>query len=264
MNGKVTVLVTPHTHYYYRSFHGPEHNNIMNNMSSPTIIKTTDMVQGKAKIDLNVKEFEAYLNSKTSPTSLFIVATVEEEFTGSMINATAYTTLFPYRYAMNCISYNTCASFRADNESDVEFLITYIDGSYLNDTTSILELTYTEMLTKYHSWYDYDRNDNEKLIKLNETETEPKSQNRVFKFTSKMNETGHAVFKVKLPALEEYKGHSHFYTTELKYKDETRSMYSSYMYREPKMIDNPINHNESTPEEPKDYFKLLPTYTIRY
>lgn len=260
LNGKVTVLVSPHMpHYYFQHYHRKEPGNNMQDMLPPTIIKTADMVQGKAKIDLNVKEFEGHLSSKTSATSLSIVATVEEEFTGSQINSTAYSVLFPYRYAMNCISYNTCASFHANNESNVEFLVTYIDGSILNDTTSTLELTYTEMLNKYYTWYD---NNNDKPTQQNESE--PISQNRVFKFNAKMNETGHAVFKVKLPPLETYKGYTHFYATELKYKDETREMYSSYMHREPKNIDNPINHNESKPEEPKDYFKLLPTYTIRY
>lgn len=252
----VVVSLQPYSYFRYGDYYDSHVNKTKD--SPPTIIRTADMVQGKAKVDLNVKELEPYLQSKTSTNRLQIVATVEEEFTGYQINGTTYATLFPYRYTMHCISYSTCSTFHANREFDVEFLVTYIDGSILNDTTSVLELTYTEKLNKYHTWYPISQNDDGKEKHANKSE--PVLQNLELKFTGKMNETGIVRFKVKLPPLQEYQGYGHFYTMDLKYRDETHSIYNAYMYREPEIIDNPIDNTYPKHEEPEAYLKLIPGY----
>uniref|UniRef100_A0A1B0G6L1 TEP1-F n=1 Tax=Glossina morsitans morsitans TaxID=37546 RepID=A0A1B0G6L1_GLOMM len=245
LNGKVTLLVNLNVNrYYYRGDSETEETP----KNPPTIIKTAPMIQGKSKIDLDVKEYEAFMDSKTSPSYLSIVATVEEEFTGVKINATSGSTVYPYRYSMNCISYDTCSVFQADKEAEVEFQIVYVDGTHLNDTKSPVELIYTEVLNKYRVWYPDSDEENSK-----EADTEPVSENRTFHFRSHMNESSIAVFKVSLPDLRDYRKHAHFYKMELKYRDEQRELYSTYQYREPKNLD-PLSAEEN--DKLKEFFQL--------
>lgn len=92
------------------------------------------MVNGKAKFDINVKEFANFLPHKTSSWYAQILATVEEEFTGVQLNETAGLQLYPYRYEMSCTDYTKCYSYVADKEQDIIFKVTHVDGTVLKDT----------------------------------------------------------------------------------------------------------------------------------
>lgn len=98
------------------------------------LIRTTDMVNGKAKFDINVKEFANFLPFKTSSWYAQILATVEEEFTGVQLNETGGIQLYPYRYEMSCTDYDKCYSFHAGKEQEITFKITFVDGTVLKDT----------------------------------------------------------------------------------------------------------------------------------
>lgn len=99
-----------------------------------SLIRTTDMVNGKAKFDVNVKEFANFLPHKTSSWYAQILATVEEEFTGVQLNETAGVQLYPYRYEMSCTDYAKCYTYVADKEQDIIFKVTHVDGTVLKDT----------------------------------------------------------------------------------------------------------------------------------
>lgn len=214
----------------------------------PTIVKTTAMVQGKAKFDLNVKEYDAFLPYKNSASYAPITVTVEEEFTGVKINGTTSTHIYPYRYAMHC---HECYSFEADKEMNVSIQLTYVDGSHLKDTKNPVEISYTEVLSK-NQWYRrmYAEGD-ETTEATTTTVAPPVSENRTVTFKGYMNETGFVTFPVSLADLQEYEGYSHYYSMECAYLDEKRELSTTYQHREPKHVDQPM------PEEPKDYFRIL-------
>ncbi|XP_037817547.1 murinoglobulin-1 [Lucilia sericata] len=253
LDGKATVILSLGSNYYYDT---SRNGNAEQKKQPPTLIKTADMVKGKAKIDLNVKEYEPYLPYKNSPSFMGITATVEEQFTGVKINGSASTTLYPYRYAMNCISYDTCSTFEVGKEKDVLFQITYIDSSNLKDTKSEVELIYKEVLRKNHWWHrERELEDDDSVVVT--TMEPPVSENRTVSFKGHMNETGFASFKVSLPDLPEYEGYSHYYSLELKYLDEQRELYTTYQHREPKKIDTPKEEDD----KPKEYFTLVDKYS---
>lgn len=254
MDGKATVILSLGSNYYYDSSRSET---IEEAKQPPTLIKTADMVKGKAKIDLNVKEYEPYLPYKNSPSYMGIVATVEEQFTGVKINGTASTTVYPYRYAMNCISYDSCSTFEVGKEKDVLFQITYIDGSHLKDIKSPIELVYKEVLRKNHWWHRQREMEGDDDSEVTTTMMPPLSENRTISFKGHMNETGYVSFKVSLPDLPEYEGYSHYYSMEMKYLDEQRELYSTYQHREPKKIDTPKEEDE----KPKEYFILVDKYS---
>ncbi|XP_065357347.1 thioester-containing protein 1 allele R1 isoform X2 [Calliphora vicina] len=254
LDGKATVILSLGSGYYFDNSRNSEVN--MEKKQPPIVIKTADMVKGKAKIDLNVKDYEPYLPYKNSPSYMGIVATVEEQFTGVKINGTSSSTLYPYRYAMNCISYDTCSTFEVDKEKDVLFQITYIDSSNLKDTKSVIELIYKEVLRKNHWWHrERELEDDDSVVVT--TMEPPVSANHTVTFKGHMNETGFASFKVSLPDLPEYEGYSHYYSLELKYLDEQRELYTTYQHREPKKIETPKEEDD----KPKEYFKLLDKYS---
>ncbi|XP_073823480.1 thioester-containing protein 1 allele R1-like isoform X2 [Musca autumnalis] len=244
LNGKATIILTLGSYYDYgRSTEDMK-------KQPPSIIRTSDMVQGKAKIDLNVKELEAYLHSKEYSTFATIVATVEEEFTGVKINTTTSTQIYPYRYAMHCVHYYECNSFEADKEKEVMIQLTYVDGTHLKDTKTPVELVYTEVLEK-NSWHQPRHMEGEEATT---TLMPPISENHTYSFKGFMNETGFVTFKVKLADLKEYEGYSHYYNIEALYRDEKRDVNNAYQYREPKKVDTPEE------EKPKDWFKLEDKY----
>ncbi|XP_075150113.1 thioester-containing protein 4 isoform X2 [Haematobia irritans] len=250
LNGKATVILTLGSQYY--SYFG--HDSKEEKKTPPTLIKTTDMVQGKAKIDLNVKELEAFLHSKDYSTYASIVATVEEEFTGVKINATDSTQIYPYRYSMHCAEFDMCHSFEADKEKEVIIKLSLVDGTHLADTKTPVELVYTEVLSK-NDYYTPMPRHGEKVEEVTTTQAPPVAENRTFTFKAHMNETGFAIFRVSLPDLKEYEGYSHYYNMEAHYRDEKRDVSNAYQYREPKHVENPDKY-----EEPKEYFKIKDKY----
>ncbi|KAM7353961.1 thioester-containing protein 4 isoform 2-T2 [Cochliomyia hominivorax] len=256
LDGKATVILSLGSSYYFDSRRDGSKSS-EEQKQPPTLIKTADMVKGKAKIDLNVKDYEAYLPYKNSPSYMSVLATVEEQFTGVKINGTTSTTIYPYRYAMNCISYDSCSTFEADKDKDVLFQITYVDGSNLKDTKSPVELKYKEVLRKNHWWHrERELEEKDDAVEVT-TMIPPVSDNHTVCFKGHMNETGFVSFKVSLPDLAEYEGYSHYYSLELKYLDEQRELYTTYQYREPKKIDNPNEEDD----KPKEYFTLEPKYS---
>lgn len=254
MDGKATVVITLGSRIYYsRNLEAEE-------THPPTLIKSVDMVKGKAKIDFNVKEYDAHLHHRNSPSYLSIAATAEEQFTGVKINGTASTTIYPYRYTMSCINYENCSSFEVGKEKDVLFHLTYIDGTHLKDTKSVIELVYKEVLNKNRWWAGMrssEENNGDDEREVTTTMMPPVSENRTISFKGHMNETGYVTFKVTLPDLPEYEGYSHYYSMEMKYLDEQREVYTTYQYREPKKIDPPTEEED----KPKEYFFLNDKYS---
>lgn len=100
------------------------------------------MVNGKAKFDINVKEFASFLPYKTSSSYAKILATVVEDFTGVQLNETGGVQLYPYRYEMSCVDYTSCYSFVADKEHEIIFKITLVDGTLLKDTKTPVKVSY--------------------------------------------------------------------------------------------------------------------------
>lgn len=237
VNGKVTLVIDMNNYYYFRDEEKKP--------SPPKTIKVTDMVEGKAKFDLNIKEYAEYMPSNKSSYGANILATVEENFTGVQINGSAYSRFYPYRYSINCATWYTCSTFHAGKEEDIVIKVTYVDNSKVDDTKSVVRLTYTEILKKYQY---YGRAFDDK--KEEETTTPaPFSDNKVLVFESHLNETSFANFKVKLEDLPEYEGYNHYYQMKAEFIDETHELYSAHQYREPKKLDR----------EPAEPVKL-PTY----
>ncbi|XP_062120813.1 alpha-1-inhibitor 3 isoform X3 [Drosophila sulfurigaster albostrigata] len=199
------------------------------------IIRTADMVNGKAKFDINVKEFENHLPYKTSATYAQILATVEEDFTGVKLNETGGTLIYPYRYEMTCTDYSSCYSFVPDKEHEIIFKITLVDGTLLQDTKGVVKVKFTEGIR--HRIYG----DESELPKI---EKEP-----LF-FETHLNESSLAVFKVVLPDLPDMENFTRYYKIELNYGGEDRELYTTYPYREPKKIENPEEEKE------KEWFKV--------
>ncbi|XP_061388608.1 thioester-containing protein 1 allele S1-like [Musca vetustissima] len=244
VNGKATVILSLHDYPVYAN-----ENSENEQEQPPSIIHTGAMIQGKAKIDLNVKELEAYLHSKEYSTYASIVATVEEEFTGVKINTTTRTQIYPYRYAMHCrVDENECIFFEPDKEMEVMIQLTYVDGSHLKDTKTPVELIYTEVLQNNY-WQPGYMEDEEVTTTL----MPPISENLTYSFKGFMNEMGFATFKVKLSDLKEYENCFHFYVIEAKYRDEKRKVGGAYSVstgKEPKIVDTPAE------ELPKEWFKI--------
>ncbi|XP_033150802.1 murinoglobulin-1 isoform X2 [Drosophila busckii] len=212
------------------------------------IIRNVDMVNGKAKFDINVKEFADYLPYNSSSWYAQITATVEEDFTGVKINETGGTQLYPYRYEMSCTDYSTCYSFKPDQETTLTFKVALVDGTLLTDTKTVVKATFTEGIRSnyYH--------DKQEL---------PKIENKKLTFESHLNESSLAVFKVMLPDLPDMENFTRFYSIELAFADEKRQLYSTYPHREPKKIDEPTVEEEKEKEwfrasvqRPKDKWSL--------
>lgn len=212
------------------------------------------MVNGKAKIDLNVAEFANFLPHKTSSWYAQILATVEEEFTGVQLNETSGVQLYPYRYEMSCTDFSKCYSFFVDKENEIIFKITLVDGTVLRDTktpvkvrASDRERDFSRLLThlsqvKFTEGIRHAHYGDESEL--------PKIENKELTFESRLNESSLAVFKVNLPDLPEIENFTRYYSIELEYEDEKRELYTTYPYREPKKIDTPEEEKE------KEWFKL--------
>ncbi|EDW77751.1 Thioester-containing protein 4 [Drosophila willistoni] len=241
VNGK--VLVNIHL----------EESSIWSNVDGETVrtdhpghamIATADMVNGKAKLDLNLKEFASYLPSKSSSSYVQITATVEEDFTGVKLNETGGFSLYPYRYEMSCQDYSKCFSFVADKEDDIVFKITLVDGTLLTDTKSVVKATFTEGIRHTYGFYGY--GNEEKKPDL------PEIEKKTFTFETHLNESSFAVFKVTLPDLPDIENFTRYYNIELEFDGEQRELYTTYPYREPKKIENPENEDEKE----KEWFKV--------
>ncbi|XP_064539099.1 thioester-containing protein 1 allele R1 [Drosophila montana] len=199
------------------------------------LIRTADMVNGKAKFDINVKEFASYLPYKTSSWYAQILATVEEDFTGVQLNETGGVQLYPYRYEMSCTDYSSCFSFVADKEHEIIFKITLVDGTLLKDTKTPVKAKFTEGIR--HTRYG------------DESEL-PKIEKKSLEFESHLNESSLAVFKVTLPDLPDMENLTRYYSIELQFDGEERELYTTYPYREPKKIDPPTED-----EKEKEWFR---------
>ncbi|XP_073825812.1 thioester-containing protein 1 allele R1-like [Musca autumnalis] len=244
LNGKATIILKLDPYYDFgRTADGKK-------IQPPNIIRTADMLQGKAKINLNVKELEEYMQGKKYFTSASIVATVEEQFTGVKINTTTSTQIYPYCYAIYCVNYYECNYFKADEEKEVIIQLTHVDGSHLKDTKTPVELLYTAVLEKYSMPLPL----RGKVEEVTTTMTPPIAENRTYSFTGFMNETGFVTFNVKLAELEEYRGYSHYYTIEAFYRDEKRVLTSAYQHRESEKVET------SADDKPKEWFKLVNRY----
>ncbi|XP_002057612.2 CD109 antigen [Drosophila virilis] len=199
------------------------------------LIRTADMVNGKAKFDINVKEFASFLPYKTSSWYAQILATVEEDFTGVKLNETGGVQLYPYRYEMSCTDYSSCFSFVADKEHEIIFKITLVDGTLLKDTKTPVKAKFTEGIR--HTRYG------------DESEL-PKIEKKSLEFETRLNESSLAVFKVVLPDLPDMENLTRYYSIELQFDGEERELYTTYPYREPKKIDPPTEE-----EKEKEWFK---------
>ncbi|XP_034474087.1 pregnancy zone protein isoform X2 [Drosophila innubila] len=232
VNGKVVLNLHTSETSTWENVNGES---VRTDIPGHAIIRTADMVNGKAKFDLNVKEFESYLPYNTSATYAQILATVEEAFTGVQINETGGTQIYPYRYEITCTDYSSCYSFVADKEHEIIFKITLVDGTILKDTKSVVKVKFTEGVR--HSIYG------------DESEL-PKIKQEPLVFEGHLNESSLAVFKVVLPDLPDIENITRYYKIEVEYDGENRDLYTTYPYREPKKIENPEEE-----EKEKEWFK---------
>ncbi|KAH8412667.1 hypothetical protein KR009_004419 [Drosophila setifemur] len=207
-----------------------------------SVIGAADMVNGKAKLTLDLKEFASYLPHKTSSSYAQITATVEEDFTGVKLNETGGVQLYPYRYEMSCTDYSTCFSFKPDKEHEITFKITLVDGTLLTDTKTVVKARFTEGIRR--TWGVY-FGEEEKKQEL------PEIEKKELVFESHLNESSLANFKVTLPDLPDMENFTRYYKIELEFADERRELYTTYPYREPKKIDTP----DSEEEAEKEWFK---------
>uniref|UniRef100_A0A0A1WK50 TEP1-F n=1 Tax=Zeugodacus cucurbitae TaxID=28588 RepID=A0A0A1WK50_ZEUCU len=217
--------------------------------SAPTLIKSADMVNGKAKLLVNVKDFKDHLMSDMYATSMQITTTVEEAYTGVKLNETKYISVFPYRYDMNCVTYDTCYTYHADKESEVLVHVKFVDGTVLTDTKNPIKLICKETLSERRYWHGL-RNQ-----EVMSTTPRPTIEGKTYTFESHLNGTGFAKFTVKLPNLDEIEDYQHYYELTAEYIDETRKISNSYQYREPK---NVVPQPEE--KEPTEWFKMHINY----
>ncbi|XP_017069812.2 LOW QUALITY PROTEIN: alpha-2-macroglobulin-P [Drosophila eugracilis] len=239
VNGKVLVNVHLDETSTWENVDGKT---VRTDFPGHAVIGTADMVGGKAKLTLDLKDFAGYLPHKTSSSYAQITATVEEDFTGVKLNETGGVQLYPYRYEMSCTDYSTCFSFKPDQEQDISFKITFVDGTLVTDTKSVVKAKFTEGIRRNYGFYGY--GNEPPHLEL------PKIENKTFVFESHLNESSVAPFKVTLPDLPDIENFTRFYSIELEFVDEKRELYTTYPYREPKKIENP-----STDEEEKEWFK---------
>ncbi|CAD6997495.1 unnamed protein product [Ceratitis capitata] len=235
VNGRVTLILGLKSFYYYNKYKD-------NTTQAEQIIKTTDMINGKAKFDISVKQYkDRFLNFRSAP--LDITATVEESFTGVKVNGTAHATLHRDRYLIFCLTHKDCNWFTAGKEMELAFHVLSFDGAMLKDLNTPVQLRYTEALTKHHS-----KDDNK---------TEPKIAQQVLEYDSVLDENSTATFKVNLPALEEYDGYTHFYKIQALYKDELHDVLNAYQKPPPETTHDV---KPAEPEKPKTYFKAQVEY----
>lgn len=225
-----------------QSFYYSHKNNNITTDQPPQIIKTKDMVNGKAKFDLNVSQYkDSFLSYRTAP--LDITATVEENFTGVKINGTTGATLYRDRYFISCQVFKNCNWFIADEEVEMIFLVVSFDGAMLRDINSPVRLRFTESLNK-----NYYKDDNE---------SEPKIENQVLEFQGVLDANSTAVFKIKLPALEKFGGYTHFFKIQGFYKDEVHDVMNIYQKEPPKVTDHV---KADAPATTKSFFKAQVEY----
>ncbi|XP_016984792.2 alpha-2-macroglobulin isoform X2 [Drosophila rhopaloa] len=239
VNGKVLVNVHLDETSVWENVDGKT---VRNDFPGHSVIGTADMVGGKAKLTLDLKEFASYLPHKTSSSYATITATVEEDFTGVKLNETAGVQLYPYRYEMSCTDYSTCFSFKPDKEHEIDFKITFVDGSLVTDTKSVVKAKFTEGIRRNYGFYGYGQ--------VHEEQPLPKIEKKTIVFESHLNESSVAPFKVTLPDLPDMANFTRFYSIELEFVDEKRELYTTYPYREPKKIENP-----DPEEEEKEWFR---------
>ncbi|KAH8281371.1 hypothetical protein KR054_000154, partial [Drosophila jambulina] len=239
VNGKVLVNVHLDETSVWENVDGKT---VRQDFPGHAVIGTANMVNGKAKLELDLKEFAAFLPHKTSSSYAQITATVEEDFTGVKLNETGGVQLYPYRYEMSCTDYSSCFSFKPDKEHEIIFKITLVDGTLLTDTKTPVKAKFTEGIRRNYGFYQY--GNDEKQPEL------PKIEKKTFEFESHLNASSLAVFKVTLPDLPDMENYTRYYSIELEFADEKRELYTTYPYREPKKIENP-----DPSEEEKEWFK---------
>ncbi|XP_052854360.1 LOW QUALITY PROTEIN: alpha-2-macroglobulin [Drosophila gunungcola] len=238
VNGKVLVNVRLDETSVWENVDGKT---VRKDYPGHSVIGTADMVAGKAKLTMDLKEFASYMPHKYSTSYAQITATVEEDFTGVKLNETGGVQLYPYRYEMSCTDYSTCFSFKPDKEHEIVFKITLVDGTLLTDTKSVVKAKFTEGIRRNYGFYGYGNKPEEPPL--------PKIENKTFVFESHLNESSLAPFKVTLPDLPDLANFTRYYQIELEFVDEKRELYTTYPYREPKKIENPED------EEEKEWFK---------
>ncbi|XP_034668405.1 pregnancy zone protein isoform X2 [Drosophila subobscura] len=241
VNGKVLVNVHLDETSVWENVDGKS---VRTDFPGHSVIGTADMVNGKAKLDFNLKEFASYLPHKTSSAYAQITATVEEDFTGVKLNETGGVQIYPYRYEMSCPDFSSCYSFKPDKEQELVFKITLVDGTLLTDTKSPVKAKFTEGIRRTYGFYHY--GSEEKQPEL------PEIEKKTFEFESHLNESSLVPFKVTLPDLPDMENYTRYYSIELEFADEKRELYTTYPYREPKKID-PTDPSEE--EKEKEWFK---------
>ncbi|KAI8033415.1 hypothetical protein M5D96_013817 [Drosophila gunungcola] len=185
-----------------------------------SVMATADMVAGKAKLTMDLREFASYLQRDSIFSSARITATVEEDFTGVKLSETGAIRLYSNRYLMSCTDHTSCRYYKPDKEHQMAFKITLVDGTLLTDTKSVVKVKFIEGILIKFRFYD----------KQNEIPV-PKIENKTFVFESHLNESSIATFKVTLPDLPDLAKFNHFYTIELEFLDEKRELYKIFPYR---------------------------------
>lgn len=84
------------------------------------------MVNGTAKFDIDVKEFDYFLQYNFRSLHYNILATIEEDFTGVKLSETGSFKLYANRYKIDEIY--------SDTRQELMFRVTYVDGTSLKDS----------------------------------------------------------------------------------------------------------------------------------
>ncbi|XP_016958760.1 alpha-1-macroglobulin-like [Drosophila biarmipes] len=213
VNGK--VLVNVHMPEY--SIRGAK----MGRQDFPrhSVIGTADMVNGKAKLSMDLKELASFVTNKKQFYYAKIRALVVERFTGVRLSQSCDVQLHPCRYRMSTLDYRN-SLFEPDKEHEVACKITLIDGTLVADTKSVVKATFTEGNYINHRYGE------------KHTVPDPsKIEKKTLVFEAHLNESGVATFQVTLPDLPDIFNITRYYSMELQFDDETSELLNIYPCR---------------------------------
>ncbi|XP_016956435.1 alpha-2-macroglobulin [Drosophila biarmipes] len=185
-----------------------------------SVIGTADMVRGTAKLTMDLRQLARAVTDGKKTYYGRVTATVKEEFTGVRISESCDIQLYAYRYKMSTLDHPSFR-FEPDKEHEVACTITFLDGTPVTDTKSVVKATYTEGI----------RNKRSHRMRYSESEL-PKIEGKTLTFESHLNELGVAVFKVTLPSLPDVARFRSYYRMALEFDGETCVLYDTYTPRE--------------------------------
>ncbi|XP_017857348.1 PREDICTED: CD109 antigen [Drosophila arizonae] len=198
---------------------------------SHTLIRNTNLVNGIAKFDIDVKELDNFSQDNFCSLHYKILATIEEDFTGVKLSETGSFQLHANRYKM--------INIYSDTRHELVFQVTYVDGTLLKDNKSPVKLRlFPGMYNTGHG--------------IQEIEGNSYSE-----FLTQLNESSFAVFKLPpsiLPKPGYYSPH-HIAVLQFDGEEQTQDINS---FEEPiKCMHDEIMRELWSKERSKDLFRLI-------